>query len=211
MSQLYTARLGSNELNQLTANLPDKVDNGLLGQAELAIAAYKSGLCVSANLSFGGWDSHANDDQSVAQNLQGNMQTGMGDGLLGSLDAILNYAEAQGVRENMVICVGSDFGRTPGYNGGNGKDHWSITSMMIMGYLNGQKILGNRTIGLTDPRHNPININPATLEEDDINGIRITPGHVQRAIRKAAGIDTNPISAQFPVDVAEDLPLFATA
>jgi hypothetical protein len=208
MSHLYTARLGSNELDKLTANLPDKVDGGLLGQAELAIAAYKSGLCVSANLQFGGWDSHGDNDRSVAQNLQGNMQTGMGDGLWGQLDAIMTYAKSQGVDNNMVICIGSDFGRTPGYNGGNGKDHWSITSMMIMGAIRGQKILGNRVIGMTDERHNPINIDPNTLQADEVNGIRITPGHTQRAIRKAAGIDTNPISAMYPVDAKEDLPLF---
>jgi len=206
MSQLYTARLGSNELTKLTANLPATVENGLYGQAQLAVAAYKSGLCCSANLSFGGWDTHGNNDQAVATNLQGNMTTGMGNGLLGSLDRIMEFAE-QETGGNYVICVGSDFGRTPGYNDGNGKDHWSITSMMIMGSMNGTPIPGNRVIGKTDERHNPITIDPVTLQESP-SGIRITPAHVQKAIRKAAGIDTSPISAIYPVDAKEDLPLF---
>ena len=37
MSMMYTSRLGANELSQLTANLPKQIDNGLLGEAQLAI------------------------------------------------------------------------------------------------------------------------------------------------------------------------------
>lgn len=205
MSQLFTARLGSNELTKLTEFLPDNqsLEDGLAGQAQLAIAAYKAGLCVSANLDRGGWDTHGNNDQQVAQNLQGNGT----DGFLPQISRIMELAAEQGVADNLVIMVGSDFGRTPRYNEGNGKDHWSVTSMMMMGSINGVKIPGNRVIGTTDEGHNPITLNPATLEPDP-NGIRITPGHIQRAIRKAAGISDNPIVANYPVEAAEDLPIF---
>lgn len=206
MSQLFTSRLGSNELTKLTQYLPDNPEGGLAGQAQLAIAAFKAGLCCSANLDRGGWDTHGNNDQQVAQNLQGNGT----DGFLPQISRIMEIAEEQGVRDNLVLLVGSDFGRTPGYNEGNGKDHWSVTSMMMMGAINGKKIEGNRVIGLTDEGHNPITINPATLQPDP-NGIRITPGHVQRQIRFAAGISNNPIVANYPVEAAEDLPLFQGA
>jgi len=210
MSMLYTSRLGANELSQLTANLPKQVDNGMLGEAQLAIAAYKSGLCVSANLESGGFDTHGDNDRGIANALQGQMQNGMGSGLLPQITAIRKYAVDQGVADNMVICVGSDFGRTNGYNAGNGKDHWSITSMLVMGAINGQKIQGNRVIGLTDATQSPITLNGQTWAADP-NGIRITPGHIQRAIRKAAGIDMNPIMANYPVTVTEDLPIFQLA
>ena len=45
--------------------------------------------------------------------------------------------------DQIVVVVGSEFARTPGYNGGNGKDHWPITSMIVM--ANG--IDGNRRHG----------------------------------------------------------------
>jgi len=205
MSQLFTSRLGSNELTKLTQYLPDNqaIEDGLAGQAQLAIAAYKAGLCVSANLDRGGWDTHGNNDAQVAQNLQGDGTSG----LLPQLTRIMQLAEEQGVRDNIVLVVGSDFGRTPGYNDGNGKDHWSVTSMMMMGSINGTKITGNRVLGTTDEGHNPITLDPSSMQPDP-NGIRITPGHIQRAIRKAAGIDTNPIVANYPVEAAEDMPIF---
>ncbi len=208
MSMLYTSRLGANELSALTANLPKTVANGLLGEAQLAIAAYKSGLCVSCNLESGGFDTHGNNDRGIAQALQGNVQNGMGDGLLPQITAIRQYAEAQGVADNMVIVVGSDFGRTNGYNAGNGKDHWSITSMLVMGAINGKKITGNRVIGQTDETQSPILLNSQSWQPDP-NGNRITPGHTQQAIRVAAGIDTNPIVAAYPTGVSELVPIFS--
>jgi hypothetical protein len=216
MSKLYTSRLGSNELSKLTQYLPKNVGNGLFGQAQLAIAAYQAGICVSANLSDGGWDTHGNNDASVARNLQGNMGNGagpMGDGLLGSIDQIMTYAEQQGVRQNLVLVIGSDFGRkanggnAPGYNAGNGKDHWSITSMMMMGYINGQKISGNRVLGATDDEISAVPVDPTSLQPSP-NGIIIKPAHIQKAIRKAAGIDQSKIVANYPVDASEDLPIF---
>jgi uncharacterized protein (DUF1501 family) len=208
MSQLFTSRLGSNELTKLTEFLPNNqnIEDGIAGQAQLAIAAFKAGLCCSANLDRGGWDTHGNNDASVAQNLQGNN----GSGFLPQISRIMELAAEQGVADNLVIMVGSDFGRTPGYNEGNGKDHWSVTSMMMMGSIKGVKIPGNRVIGTTDEGHNPITLNPSTLAPDP-NGIRITPGHIQRAIRKAARISDNPIVANYPVEAAEDLPFFGEA
>ncbi len=211
MSKLYTSRLGSNELQRLTQYLPDpnQIKGGLVGQAQLAIAAYQAGICVSANLEFGGWDTHGQNDASVARNLQGNNN----DGLLPSLDAIMTYAASKGVDNNMVIVIGSDFGRkagggnTPGYNMGNGKDHWSITSMMIMGAIKGNVIPGNRVLGATDDEIASVPIDPATMQPSP-NGITLKPGHIQRAIRKAAGIDQSKIVANYPVDVSEDLPIF---
>ncbi len=206
MSKLYTSRLGSNELQKLTQYLPanDKLKGGLIGQAQLAIAAYRAGICVSANLERGGWDTHGNNDVSVAGNLEGTPQN---PGLLPSLDEILDYAEAQGVRQNMVICIGSDFGRTNGYNMGNGKDHWSITSMMTMGYINGQKLKGNRVLGASDEKHSSVPVDPTTMQPSQ-GGVIVTPGHMQRAIRKAAGIDQSKIAANYPVTAKEDLPIF---
>ena len=37
-------------------------------------------------------------------------------------------AEELGIREKLVVVMQSEMGRTPNYNKGNGKDHWSIGS-----------------------------------------------------------------------------------
>lgn len=191
MSELNVVRTGENEIRKLIEHLPalDNSNNPLRRQAQLSIAAYKAGVSASANLSIGGFDTHGNHDQNHFPRLQQ---------LTDGIDFLLTEAERQGVLDKLVVVVGSDFGRTPGYNSQNGKDHWSITSMLLMG----AGIQGNRVIGQTDERHRPILINPSTLQPDS-GGIRLTPGHVHRALRKLAGIDNTAVAQNFPITDAE--------
>lgn len=195
MSTLYTSRVGQNELKQLIQYLPEQFERATLRrQAQLALAAYRAGICVSANLALGGFDTHGNHDDSHIPRL---------DQLCDGVDFLLTAAEEQGIADRVVVIVGSDFGRTPGYNQGNGKDHWNISSMMLAG----PGIPGNRVIGVTDERHNPLDLDPVTLEPKE-GGIRIKPGHIHKALRKLAGIADHPLVQRFPLSEEEDLPLF---
>jgi hypothetical protein len=195
MSTLYAARLGSNELKKLIDYLPAQFAQGQLErQAQVAIAAYKAGICVAANLSIGGFDTHGGHDAAHIPRLA-DIWTGV--------DFIMEYAATEGIAQQVVLVMGSDFGRTPGYNGGQGKDHWNITSMMMMG----AGIPGNRVIGATDERHNPLNIDPATMQVSG-GGVRITPGHVHKALRKLAGIDTAEVVQRYPLAEEEDINFF---
>lgn len=138
MNTLYASRLGQNELKQLIQYLPEDFEQGQLQrQAQVAIAAYRAGICVAANLTIGGFDTHGSHDQGHIPRL-----TEIWEGV----DFILTYAEQQGIAQQVVVVMGSDFGRSPGYNSGQGKDHWSVTSMMMIG----DGIAGNRVIGATD-------------------------------------------------------------
>jgi uncharacterized protein (DUF1501 family) len=191
MSTLYTARIGENEVQRLTDFLPDQLDNSgnrLFRQAQLALASYAAGLTVSANLSVGGFDTHGNHDANHIPRLAQ---------LLDGVDFLMQEAERMGIRDRVVVVVGSDFGRTPGYNGGNGKDHWSITSMMAMG----PGITGGRVIGGTDERHRAKNIDPDTFEVVNDGGVRIEPGHVHRELRRIAGIEEDEVVRGYPVNV----------
>ncbi len=197
MSLLYTARASDNELSRLTDFLPDDLDNSgnpLRRQAQIAIAAFKAGLSVSANLDLGGFDTHGNHDESHIPRLEQ---------LLDGVDFLMEEAERQNIRDDLIVAVGSDFGRTPGYNDNNGKDHWSITSMMFMG----AGINGNRVIGSSDDGHRPYEIDPDTLETADNGGIRINPVHIHQAMRDLAGISEHELAVQFPLG-AERLDLF---
>lgn len=196
MSTLYTSRLGQNELKQLIQYLPENFsDSGLARQGEVALAAYRAGICVAANLSIGGFDTHGDHDNNHIPALS-NIWAGV--------DGIMAFAETLGIADRVCVVIGSDFGRTPGYNMGNGKDHWNITSMMMMG----PGIPGGKVVGKTDDGHVPLTIDPNTLQESP-SGIRITPGHIHNALRRLGGIDGAEIVKQFPLtDVKEELPLF---
>lgn len=200
MNRLYTARAGTNIIKRLTDYLPEQLDNSniqLRRQAQVAIAAYKAGIAVSANLNIGGFDTHGNHDQSHIPRL---------DALLQGVDFLMEEAERQGVADKVFVMVGSDFGRTPGYNDGNGKDHWPITSVLFMG----AGVRGGRLIGATTERHGALNVMPDSLDPVPTNtsgSVRITPSHIHRELRRLAGIDES-FDREFPLKVPTPLNLF---
>src|SRR5687767_7249961 len=70
INALFVARSGSNELKRLQEYLPaDGIEGGLRGQAQLVCAAYKAGICISAGLETGGFDTHGDHDASHIPNL----------------------------------------------------------------------------------------------------------------------------------------------
>jgi uncharacterized protein (DUF1501 family) len=194
MSMLMEARSGDGELTRLAEVLPSSLDNsnnGLIRQAQVSLACFKAGVSVTASLSSGGFDTHGDHDRSHTPSMQR---------IVEAVSFIYDEAERQDIADQLIVVVGSDFGRTPWYNATNGKDHWSITSMMMMG----PGIQGGRVIGATDPRQVPLPVNPNTLALDE-GGIRITPGHIHAALRELAGIDGWEPAARF--DVGDSLPL----
>jgi len=201
MLKFKQAHSGSNELKKLIEYLPTDINthpdrnNAVFAQGRFAMAGYKAGLTVSVNITTGGFDTHGNHDNSHIPRLSG---------LLKGLDLLQQEAVNQGISDRVVFIVGSDFGRTPRYNNGNGKDHWPITSMMMMG----AGITGNRVIGASTPEHDAIKVNPSNLALD-ANGINITPAHIHKALRRLAGIESEQLITQYyPISGVEDLPIF---
>ncbi|MEY4642337.1 MAG: hypothetical protein RLZZ227_2331 [Pseudomonadota bacterium] len=192
MQQLEEARSGDVALDGLLTRLPATLSSGLKGQAEVAAAAFASGLAVSANLNLGGFDTHGNHDQSQLSALTR---------LLEGVDHLWSEVTRHGLQDKVTIVIGSDFGRTPFYNAGAGKDHWNVTSIMAMG----AGVSGNLVVGATNGNFEAMKLNASTLQPHS-SGITVTPKHVHRALRDMLGVPAQ-FDAQFPLNV-ERLPLF---
>lgn len=164
--------------------------------AQLALLAYQSGLCVSCQLGFNGFDTHQDHDDKHFTSMQ----------KLTDLVAFLfDTAEQGGFADRLVVTMASDFGRTPYYNEGGGKDHWSIGSAI---FIQQGAAWGNRVVGATDELHNALKINPDTLQLDSSGaGIGLEPKHLQQAMRQLAGVDQSAAALQFPLN-AEDVAFF---
>ncbi len=193
---LHEARTGDDELLRLSEALPSSLvstNNELIRQAQVSLSCFAAGVTVAASLQTGGFDTHGNHDSSHTPRIQQ---------VIEALTWIQDEAERLGIADQLIVLVGSDFGRTPWYNDTAGKDHWSITSMMMMG----PGIRGGRVIGATDERLVPIGVNATTLA-DDPSGIRITPAHLHAALRELGGIDTWEPAQRF--GVGSSLPLLS--
>jgi len=190
-SMLYAAQLNSKTLKRVTPYVPKTAPKERLSQqADIALAAFKAGLCVSANLSIGQFDSHNNNDDDQMKLIPE---------FLAGVDYLLRRSEELGIREKMVVAIQSEMGRTPTYNKGQGKDHWSIGSMMFLG----RGIKGDRVIGATDEKQFLVPLDPRTLKVDPAKGIRPRPEHVHAALWELAGIEGHDFAKQFPLGVPE--------
>ena len=235
------AHSGTNELKILIDNLalPSTFDdttkveglnsNRVYEKAKFALAGYSAGLTVSINIESGGFDTHgSSNDNNQARDISE---------ILEGIDFIYKDAQIRGFADKLVFIVGSEFGRTPGYNNNRGKDHWKINSMMFMG----AGITGNRVVGRTSHRHLADNLDPVTLQpqlnpssdeakeiianestqelqeqkaqelQDRFDAaVKVTPQHVNKALRKLMNIENDSLITQYypiPADV-EDLNLF---
>ena len=189
---LYAAQTNSQSLRRVTEHIPESLPKQrLCQQAEIALVSFKAGVCVSANLNIGQFDSHANNDQDQMKLIPE---------LLEGVAYLLRRAEELRIRDRLVVIVQSEMGRTPHYNTGNGKDHWSIGSIMFLGH----GIQGNRVLGATDEGQFAKLLDPQAGTIDEAQGIRVRPEHIHVALRELAGIADHPFSQQFPLTIPAD-------
>lgn len=202
MGELTLARASDDVLKDLV--LPaDLVDlpgyqlsdlRGMMQQAQLAVAAFKAGMAVAVNLNLGGFDTHANHDVDQVRQLAK---------LLAGVDFLMSEAEAAGIAGDLVVMMGSDFARGPGYNADNqygGKDHWSISSAMVMG----RGVAGNRVVGATTDDQLARAVDPASLALND-GGKVLKPETIHLALRKLADIADGAPARAYPL-AGDDMP-----
>jgi uncharacterized protein (DUF1501 family) len=202
MSELTLARASDDVLKDLV--LPaDLVDlpgyqlsdlRDMMQQSQLAVAAFTAGMAVAVNLNLGGFDTHANHDVDQVRQLAK---------LLAGVDFLMTEAEKAGIVDDLVIMIGSDFARGPGYNADNqygGKDHWSITSAMLMGRGIGK----NRVIGATTDDQLALAIDPGSLALKD-GGKVLKPETIHLALRKLASVADGAPAKDFPL-AGDDMP-----
>jgi hypothetical protein len=200
MSQLFTASLDQSTLQKVSQFMPNPLSKDRFeSQAQIALAAYKAGATISMSMGFGSFDTHSQHDKDHIPQMQQ---------LLQKIDFLWDEADRVGVADRVMLTMTSEMGRTPHYNAGQGKDHWSITSAIFMG----PGVPGNRVIGATDDRVAAQKINPdtlATVDAKDPNGITLTPAIIHDALRTKAGV-SDAFRRQFPIYPEKPIDIFKT-
>jgi uncharacterized protein (DUF1501 family) len=150
----------------------------LTSQADLALDALSRDISQSVMLNTRlGWDTHdTNTDQA------GFHETTFG-GLTGLIDGLV----ARNLLDDTVVVVFSEFSRTPKLNSQMGKDHWPVTSAMVIG----AGVKGGRAYGATTDGVEADTIDFATGARS-ASGITLMSNHFVAGVLKLCGID--PIS-----------------
>lgn len=176
VSQEFAASSDSRALMQRVAQfLPTTLD--AFPAAHVGLIAAQAGITSTIQLSSGGFDTHSDHDNRMATALPR---------LTDLVDYIWQKSAALGISNRILVRIYSEFGRTP-LNSGNGKDHWSVGSQVIM---EAAPAWGNRVFGASGPRHQALRINTATGAVDPTNGVLIRPRHIHAALRSYLGINT---------------------
>jgi hypothetical protein len=196
LNDFYDTKLSSSTLKKLKDKLPTTYNQDqTLARFQDVFAAMAAGLTVSAQIPIGrSFDTHGNHD--VAQGNSVNY-------LFNSMDFVLQEASRQGISDRLNIIMLSDFGRTPFYNGNNGKDHWSTSSMLFMG----PDFTGNRMIKATDKLVRPVKVNLKTLMPDE-KGELITPEIINRSLRNLTGTLNSSMDQAFALNAPAAPALF---
>ena len=153
-------------------------------QIDIAVRALSEGLSQSVHLETPfGWDTH------VFNEAQGPLQEDLFDALTSLVDKL---ADADGeepgnklIDETLIVVV-SEMGRTPKLNADAGKDHWPVTSALLIG----GGTAGGRTLGATDDKLQsaPIDFETGAASSD---GKVLQVGNFAAGILTAVGVDAS--------------------
>lgn len=137
-------------------------------QADLAVELLSSGLSHTVLVDSGAnWDTHdTNRDQH-----------GLYDALFAGLDRLLTGLSEASLLDRTVVAVLSEMTRTPRRNAAAGKDHWPVTSALLLG----GPVHGGRVIGGTDDGLDALPVDLST-------GVTSSTGAVLRYDHLTAGV-----------------------
>lgn len=94
-----------------------------------------------ATVTFGGWDTHANNFKQAKDSLLPQLDIG--------LAALFSRLAGRGLLESTLVYVTGEFGRTPKINERAGRDHWPRAMCVLMA---GGGVKAGQVIGASDPK-----------------------------------------------------------
>lgn len=201
---MESSRAGRDQLAALNDYLPETLApttdaegrwHPILRQVQLALVSAAAGLTVSADLVQWGFDTHANHD-ATQQLALGQLS----DGLIYLWQEAADMDQRFGTNlvSRLRVVVASDFGRTPWYNDGDGKDHWPLGSAILM-RDNG---FSRNSVGGTSDQVEALSLNgdlslnpdPQATQQERI----IRPAHLQQLLRYWANVEH--YNSTFPLE-----------
>jgi hypothetical protein len=177
-----TSLVQGEKLKTLQKSLDFNTGSTLSEQSAFALDALELDLCRCASITYNpGWDTHQDNDgpqSTYFESLFSSLQD-----IMASL-ASRPGTKAASLADETVVVVFSEMARTPTLNADNGKDHWPVTSALVVG----PGIDGGRTVGGFDDLFYGESIDPSTGETSS-KGVEIMAGNFGATLLQLADID----------------------
>jgi uncharacterized protein (DUF1501 family) len=146
-------------------------------QVNVALDAIASDLSQAVMLESSDWDTHQNNAQ----------QSTKFEALFEGLHALVSGLEQRQLLERVVVVVLSEMGRTPRLNEAQGKDHWPVTSALVLG----GGVKGGRVIGGTTDSQGSLPLNLQTGAPQG-SGKQLQTGNLLAGLLSLVGAQPEP-------------------
>ena len=102
-------------------------------------------------LTYGGWDMHDNIEGGMRNQLPAFDQ---------GFAALIRDLSSRGLLDSTLVCIASEFGRTPKINATAGRDHWPKVFSVVMGGggLKGGMVYGESNATASEPETDPLTV-----------------------------------------------------
>ena len=102
-------------------------------------------------LTYGGWDHHDNISQAMK-----NQAPAFDQGFA----SLIRDIDRRGMLASTLVCVGTEFGRTPKINATNGRDHWPKVYSIVMagGGIKAGIVHGSSNATASEPEDDPLTV-----------------------------------------------------
>ena len=102
-------------------------------------------------LTYGGWDHHDNIDSGMRGQVPPFDQ---------GFAMLIKDLEQRGLLESTLVCVATEFGRTPKINATAGRDHWPRVFSLLMagGGIKAGQVFGSSNATASEPEDNPLTV-----------------------------------------------------
>lgn len=133
------------------AALRDRYGRNTAGQRMLMARRLVEAGCRFVTLTYGGWDMHSNINNSIRSQVPALDQ---------GFATLIKDLDERGLLDETMLCIASEFGRTPKINGNAGRDHWPKVFSVVLagGGAKGGHIFGSSNATAAEPENDPLSV-----------------------------------------------------
>lgn len=139
------------DINKEDSKVRDQYGRNQAGQRLLMARRLVEAGVRFVTLTYGGWDMHNGIESSIKRQVP-------------SLDqayaALISDLDQRGMLESTLVCIASEFGRTPKINGNAGRDHWPKVFSVVLagGGIKQGVVYGSSNATASEPEENPLSV-----------------------------------------------------
>lgn len=139
------------DINKEDNNVRDKYGRNTAGARMLLARRLVEAGTRFVSLTYGGWDMHDNIENSMKGQLPAFDQ---------GFAALIEDLDQRGLLDSTLVCVASEFGRTPKINATAGRDHWPKVFSVVMagGGIKRGIVHGSSNATASEPEDNPLTV-----------------------------------------------------